>query len=215
MGNMIRHRLKKQAAIESMGGACQICGYNRCNGVLHFHHINLKDKDFSFSCIGTKPWDVIVKELKKCILVCANCHGEIHNKLTQIPKSFVKYDSKLIITKFTEGKRRLGLNQNWQEVQKYYDDNKCSVRDLSKKFNMSAQTIATATKQSLLIQRSRRKFSKEQIVNAVSKSKTCVEAFKILGMRQGGKSNNRLKKWISEYGIDISHFIRPFYKLKS
>lgn len=28
-----------------------------------------------------KSWDFIIKELNKCILVCSNCHTEIHEKL--------------------------------------------------------------------------------------------------------------------------------------
>lgn len=59
-----------------MGGKCIICGYDKCLSALAFHHINPWDKEFE---IGSKmSWEVIVQELKKCELVCSNCHAEIH-----------------------------------------------------------------------------------------------------------------------------------------
>jgi hypothetical protein len=69
----------KLQAIKYMGGKCIICGYSRCLRALHFHHIDPQDKEFD---ISTKTnWFKIKEELEKCILVCANCHMEIHDGL--------------------------------------------------------------------------------------------------------------------------------------
>jgi len=76
-----RAKLKEQA-VAFMGGKCQICGYNRCMRNLAFHHINGTDK--SFQIIGAWSWRKIEEELKKCILVCHNCHGEIHEGLIHL-----------------------------------------------------------------------------------------------------------------------------------
>lgn len=70
----------KNQCIAYKGGACQICGYNKCNRSLDFHHLNPKEKDFEISG-GTRSFKSLKKELDKCILVCRNCHGEIHEKL--------------------------------------------------------------------------------------------------------------------------------------
>lgn len=85
MGNsqdvMRAQRRKKEMAVELMGGKCQLCGYDKCINSLHFHHIDAKTKEGSPSyLIMRAKWEIAVKELKKCILVCANCHGEIHFK---------------------------------------------------------------------------------------------------------------------------------------
>lgn len=71
-----RRRIKKRA-VESKGGRCELCGYNRCVGSMVFHHRNKKEKDFGISGI-TLSWARIKKELKKCVLLCTNCHGEVH-----------------------------------------------------------------------------------------------------------------------------------------
>lgn len=67
----------KQRLIDYKGGKCQICGYNRCINALEFHHINPKEKDFTISG-GTKSFNTLKLEVDKCILVCSNCHREIH-----------------------------------------------------------------------------------------------------------------------------------------
>lgn len=51
---------------------CVDCG-ERDLMVLEFDH--LADKEFSIATgLPDKPWDVILKEIDKCEVVCANCH---------------------------------------------------------------------------------------------------------------------------------------------
>ena len=62
-----------------------MCGYNRCPGALEFHHMDPTKKDFSISVDGmTRAWSKVKDELEKCVLVCANCHREIHAGVTQL-----------------------------------------------------------------------------------------------------------------------------------
>lgn len=81
-----RRRKIKLLSIEYKGGRCQICGYDKCPAALDLHHIYGK-KDFGIGDKGyTRSWEVVKKELDKCILVCANCHREIEVGITQLPK---------------------------------------------------------------------------------------------------------------------------------
>jgi len=71
----------KSLSVEYKGGKCEICGYNKCIDALEFHHINPEEKDFGIASKGyVRSWEKVKKELDKCMLVCANCHREIHNK---------------------------------------------------------------------------------------------------------------------------------------
>jgi 5-methylcytosine-specific restriction endonuclease McrA len=74
------HRIKKKKIlIEEMGGSCIICGYKKYIGSLHFHHINPSDKKSNLSRMNLAlNIDKLREEAKKCILVCSNCHSEIH-----------------------------------------------------------------------------------------------------------------------------------------
>ena len=60
---------------------CSICGYNKCDAALEFHHVIPKDRSFYFGFGNISRKDIdIINELNKCILLCANCHKEIHYK---------------------------------------------------------------------------------------------------------------------------------------
>jgi transposase len=71
----------KERAIEYKGGECVNCGYKKCSSALEFHHTNPSEKDFGPSKNMNIAWEKLKKELDKCILVCANCHREIHEEL--------------------------------------------------------------------------------------------------------------------------------------
>ncbi len=69
---------KKLNAVKFLGGECIVCGYNNCLDVLDIHHIDPEKKEFTLSQNLLKSWEIIKKELKKCVLMCANHHREYH-----------------------------------------------------------------------------------------------------------------------------------------
>jgi hypothetical protein len=78
-------RRKKEIAVERMGGKCQLCGYDRCINALEFHHVDPTTKAGSPSYLVMRAkWETVEKELEKCILICANCHREIHYKVLNV-----------------------------------------------------------------------------------------------------------------------------------
>jgi len=63
---------------EMRGNRCEVCGskYRR----LSFHHKHPRDKKFNIS--GRHYFtDSLIKELEKCLLVCASCHRLLHGEL--------------------------------------------------------------------------------------------------------------------------------------
>jgi hypothetical protein len=77
---------RKHHIIQAFGGKCISCSYNTCQSALEFHHLNPKHKETRLSnIIGSCSLDKIILELKKCVLVCANCHREIHQNLRTVP----------------------------------------------------------------------------------------------------------------------------------
>ena len=71
---------RKQKLVEVAGGKCQRCGYDRCIQALEFHHRNPKTKHFNVSGAHTVAWSRILAEVKKCDLLCANCHAETESQ---------------------------------------------------------------------------------------------------------------------------------------
>lgn len=83
--SLVDWRIKnKKKSVEYKGGKCIVCGYNKCLSALEFHHVNPKEKDFSISTYKNKKFEDLKKELDKCVLVCSNCHKEIHESIIVI-----------------------------------------------------------------------------------------------------------------------------------
>ena len=62
---------------------CSFCSYKKCSEALQFHHIDKNTKLFGISDklskkhnLSYKKWKEIKNEIKKCIVLCANCHAE-------------------------------------------------------------------------------------------------------------------------------------------
>ena len=80
-----RREKLKLLAVEYKGGECEVCGYKKCVNALEFHHIDPNEKEFGVGENGyTRSIEAIKKELDKCILVCSNCHREIHAGLIDV-----------------------------------------------------------------------------------------------------------------------------------
>lgn len=84
-------------SVKSSG--CQLCGYNKCLSAIEFHHIG-NDKLFELSKCSARSFDTIKKEISKCVVVCANCHRELHasdiGKIDRVVKS--KEEDQLLLS---------------------------------------------------------------------------------------------------------------------
>jgi 5-methylcytosine-specific restriction endonuclease McrA len=88
--NNRRRRLKKPL-VERKGGKCQFCGYSKYIGALDFHHLDPSKKNFKLSMEELyRSWDITTKEIDKCILVCANCHRELHGGVLKLMSSVTR-----------------------------------------------------------------------------------------------------------------------------
>jgi len=70
----------KSKLIKMLGGKCVHCEGVFPMAAFDFHHIDPKQKDFTITNeIANKPFKELENEVKKCILLCANCHRVVHS----------------------------------------------------------------------------------------------------------------------------------------
>lgn len=71
----------KRKLIIAFGGKCAICGYDKCDDVMDFHHVDPTQKEDYWGNMRSniKSLSAILDELKKCVMLCRNCHGELHS----------------------------------------------------------------------------------------------------------------------------------------
>ena len=75
------HLIKSKEMMKELKlNGCSICGYNKCNSALAFHHVEQKEKKYwlNITFITGYSNNLIIEELDKCILLCENCHREVH-----------------------------------------------------------------------------------------------------------------------------------------
>ena len=77
VNNTEKRKEVKRKCVEYLGGKCSTCGYNKSLSALDFHHIDPEQKDKAY-VTWKRNFDKLKIELDKCILLCANCHRELH-----------------------------------------------------------------------------------------------------------------------------------------
>ena len=81
-----RRRRLKAILVAEAGGRCRLCGYSRCIGALHFHHLDGDTKRFGLANRGlTRSLAAAREEAAKCILLCSNCHAEVEGGIVRLP----------------------------------------------------------------------------------------------------------------------------------
>ena len=60
--------------------SCSACGYSKCFAALDFHHRLPSEKtELITRILYEKVTDKRLEEIKKCVVLCSNCHREAHN----------------------------------------------------------------------------------------------------------------------------------------
>lgn len=76
-----RQKLKADLVAE-LGGQCIRCSYSKSIWSMHFHHRDRSNKDATIAhLVRDRRRALAFEEIKKCDLVCSNCHGEIEEEL--------------------------------------------------------------------------------------------------------------------------------------
>ena len=176
----------KQMMVDSMGGKCVCCGYNNCNNALELHHLNRSLKTLSFGSIIAKPtkWNLIVEELRKCVLVCSNCHKEIEAGVLSLPEKFPVFNES-----FADKKASAQPNQ----------DRKCLTCDIPLNTFHKQQRYC-----SLKCRPVYPRYDSRKVKNRPTKEKLA-ELMQTTSMVKIGKmfgvSDNSIRKWAKQYQL--------------
>lgn len=187
---------RKMVLVDIMGSKCEICGYNKCPDSFDFHHILPTDKKMNLAkgSICNSSIIKVIEELKKVVMLCANCHREVHygihsdlvlEWIKNLPsrKEYVlsktKEDINLLFKfKFAKYFKKICLCCNKEFTTKEKDQKYCSTNC----FNILNRKVTN------------RPLKKE--LEGLLENMTLID----IG-RKYGVSDNSVRKWGENYGI--------------
>lgn len=203
-----KYRDKKEKAVQMLGGKCSQCGYNKNNAALDFHHVNPEEKETTWYGMRSKEWEFIEQELKKCILLCSNCHRELHNsddldKPTSLclncnkPVYYSLYCSRSCSLKHryldnTPSKKELEellKTKTFTSISQHYDVSRTTINRWLKKYNIYKQKYFRLDIP-----------EKEEIINNINDKTTLTDLSNIFNC-----SYKTIKKWLDYYDIKLEH----------
>lgn len=79
-------RRAKEILVSEAGGRCCVCGYDKTQAALQFHHLDPAEKRFGLGSRGlARAMEHLRIEAAKCVLLCANCHVEVEMGIATLP----------------------------------------------------------------------------------------------------------------------------------
>lgn len=172
-------RNRKLNLMKVCGNKCCICGYDKAVSALEFHHIIPESKEYGISGGTCHNIQKDLDEVKKCVLVCANCHREIHENLYTEEELFNKqYFDEEFANELTHLKKNdvYFCSECGKEITRYSDTGLCSdcVSKLSRKCEHP---------------------SREEL-KALIRNTSFVQIGKMYGV-----SDNAVRKWCKQYKL--------------
>lgn len=81
----IARQEKKLKLAQHTSTECLVCHYDKCIAALEYHHLDPSTKKFQISQGWNRSFKEILKEAQKCVVLCSNCHKELHYGLISLP----------------------------------------------------------------------------------------------------------------------------------
>ncbi len=196
----------KERLVEYKGGKCEICGYDKCIDALEFHHLDPKEKDFTLSSSNVLSFDRMKKEVDKCILVCANCHREIHHKKNEEKREIEGKEEERALSEIMGNRNKYSIRHvknsyKYLESAGILDDMAIDMErcDIFKKYHINNRTFNKFLKERGIVYHNKKtvknKPSKDELLELLSKnSKSAVG-------RMFGVSCSAVIKWCKGYNI--------------
>lgn len=181
-----RRNKVKQTLVDYKGGKCEICGYDKCLDALEFHHLNPEEKEFNLSHSNSKSMEKSKEEADKCILVCSNCHRELH---AAMKKERIKYKPRELDKETINQIKELSSTH--------------IMADIAKKLNVSKSTVSRILQENNIIPLRNinplSEFTYEQFIESYKRNKSLIKVGKEFNV-----SDNAIRKWLKKNGYGFS-----------
>lgn len=188
-----RRRAIKLQGVKLLGGKCLCCGETRPH-ILNFHHVdkNLKDETPA-TLIKNSQTKAFFEEIKKCVLLCSNCHQDFHHQETMCNITLEEYLEQNSI--FTKEELEKILNK---EISKDIVREKTYIKHYCKECGKELPKISKTGLCPECYHVSSRKVERP---DAITLAREIVETSFCAVGRKYGVTDNAIRKWCKSYGL--------------
>lgn len=200
-----RRRKIKHELVEYKGGKCEKCGYDKCEEALDFHHLDPNKKDFTISSYANLSIKKLKEETDKCVLVCANCHREIHKELNEAKRKEMLMKEKSYIEDYYKNKSLISDKSRVVDSYQFLPeesilqdiDNGLTKTDMCKKYSINLRTLNQFFNLKGIEYRSKKNLcpNKDVLVDLLKNNSISSIS------RMYGVSFNAVKKWCKKYDL--------------
>lgn len=206
-------RKYKRLLVEYKGGKCEKCGKVYRDEVFDFHHKNPNEKEFGISTFKVLNIDKLKNEADKCILVCANCHREIHAQIVDEERNKrINEEKEKIELYFKEKNDNFKVRDSYKYLpyDKIIKDMELNLtkKEISEKYHVNHSTLNKFLKEHNISYRDNIKRvipTREELIELLKKENLCC-----IG-RLFNVSDNAVRKWCKKYNIDYKAIKRGVY----
>lgn len=192
-----KRRAIKRQGVKLLGGKCICCGETRPH-ILNFHHIDSSQKDETpAALIKNSQTEAFFKEIKKCVLLCSNCHQDFHYQESLNGITLKKYLEQNSIFSKEELEKDLEIEKREQNdivavQEKTYIKHYCSK---------CGKELYSKTKSGLCTDCCHASRRTVERPDAVTLAQEIVETNFCAVGRKYGVSDNAIRKWCKSYGL--------------
>lgn len=152
-----KRRKNKIELVKYKGDKCEICGYDKCIDALEFHHLNPETKSFGIGNGNIRSLKRLKEEVDKCIMVCSNCHKEIHAKIREERETSKRIEMEKNVESFINSKIESGIHvflkptvKDIEKIKSLIDNGESSTK-IAKNMNFSLTTLKRFMKKNNII----------------------------------------------------------------
>lgn len=197
----------KEKLVEYKGGKCEVCGYSKCIEALEFHHLDPAEKEFGVSSYTSLSFEKAKKEVDKCILVCANCHREIHHMLNEEKRKNEGEREKKVFSEILKNREQYGSIKKIRNSYKFLldagilEDLKLGVdrKEIFAKYHINNRTFNKFLKENNI------EYTKKKVIDNKPTKEELEIMLKTLSKNALSRLYNvswhTINKWCKNYGI--------------
>ena len=179
--------------VQAFGSECCLCKKQYEPELYDFHHLDPKKKEFGLGAVRGKivSWKRLVIELRKCVMLCANCHRLVEYGYKKVPNDAIRFDEGFATYELKTIRGNNGEENKIDPILPKYADHLCPICNSDKVLRNN--TYCSIKCAGVASRKVKNKPPIEEIKKMVEET-----SWVAVGKKYG-VTDNAVRKWVKRY----------------